>query len=81
MAVIEFKDLPCGFQWGAAKVERLFSDDEKGFVTLGIETPKGQIQVYVTKTGKIRVHGQDGREWLPTDAAIAERTMGGNNSD
>ena len=23
------------------------------------------IQVYVTKTGKIRIHGKDGREWLP----------------
>lgn len=55
-----------GFKWGAAEVTRLFSRD--GWVTIGIKTPKGEWQVYVTKTGKLRVYGPDAREWWPVDA-------------
>jgi hypothetical protein len=61
---IEYKELKYGFKYGAAKVTRLFSDEKKGWVTLGVETPKSVIQVYVTKTGKIRIHSSDGGEWL-----------------
>jgi hypothetical protein len=61
--VIPYEELQYGFQYGAAKVTRLFSDKKKGWVTLGIETPKQTIQVYVTKTGKIRIHDSDG-EWF-----------------
>ncbi len=61
--VIPFAELQYGFQYGAAKVTRLFSDEKKGWVTLGIETPKQTIQVYVTKTGKVRIHDSDG-EWF-----------------
>ena len=64
-AVIPFEELKYGFKYGAAKVTRLCSDDKKGWVTLGIETPKQTIQVYVTKTGKIRIHDSDG-EWFRT---------------
>jgi len=62
--LIEYKELKYGFKYGAAKVTRLFSDEKKGWVTLGVETPKSVIQVYVTKTGKIRIHSRDGGEWL-----------------
>ena len=61
--VITYEELKYGFQYGAAKVTRLFSDKKKGWVTLGIETPKQTIQVYVTKTGKIRIHDSEG-EWF-----------------
>lgn len=54
-----------GFNWGAAEVTRLFSDETKGWVTVGVKTPKGEIQVYVSKTGKIRVHDKSGAEWKP----------------
>lgn len=60
---VPFAELPYGFQYGAAKVTRLFSDEKKGCITLGIETPKQAIQVYVTKTGKIRINDSDG-EWF-----------------
>ena len=43
-----------GFQFGAAKVER-WTKDKRGGVVIGITTPKETIQVYVTKTGKVRV--------------------------
>jgi len=52
---IPYAELQYGFQYGAAKVTRVCSDDQKGWVVLGIETPRQQIQVYVTKTGKIRI--------------------------
>ena len=47
-----------GFEWGCATISRLFSDDKKGWVTLGIKTPKTKgdyMQIYITRTGKIRV--------------------------
>lgn len=60
---IPFAELSYGFQYGAAKVTRVCSDDKKGWITLEIATPKQSIQVYVTKTGKIRIHDKDG-EWF-----------------
>jgi len=49
-----------GFEWGAANVRRLFSRD--GWVTIGIDAGKNSLQIYVTKTGKIRIHDENG-EW------------------
>ena len=60
---IPYAELPYGFQFGAAKISRICSDDKNGWVVLDIETPKQTIQVYVTKTGKIRIHDSKG-EWL-----------------
>jgi hypothetical protein len=64
MQKIHFANTQYGFEWGAAKIERCFSDDKKKTVTLRITTDKGEIQVYVTKTGKVRVHDYCG-EWKP----------------
>jgi len=52
---IHYEETQYGFDYGAAKVNRLFSDEKKGWVVIGVDTPKGQTQVYVTKTGKVRV--------------------------
>ena len=49
-----------GFQFGAALVERAASHKEA--VTVMVTTPKGSLQIYVTKTGKIRVYS-NGHEW------------------
>ena len=54
-----------GFSWGPALVERLCSDDKKGWVYMAVTTgkhPQG-IQIYVTKTGKVRVFSAKG-EWV-----------------
>ncbi len=61
-----YQETPYGFEWEAAKIERLFSDKKKGWVTIGITTPKHPhgIQIYVTKTGKVRIHSE-GVEWKP----------------
>ena len=65
---MHYKETKYGFEYGNAKVNRLFSDEEEGWVTIGIESSKylgsKAIQIYVTKTGKIRIHSNDG-EWFP----------------
>jgi hypothetical protein len=55
-----------GFNWGPLNIERACSDDKKGWVLLLVKTEKYQsgIEVYVTKTGKVRVFGS-GKEWKP----------------
>lgn len=66
-------ETPYGFEWGAAKIERCFSDAKQGWVTVLLTTPKYPkgIQIYVTKTGKVRIFGAPGkdepREWLPVE--------------
>jgi len=56
-----------GFEFGSAKVQRQVSDTKKGWIVLGLETPKHSdgkaIQVYVTKTGKVRISDHRG-EWI-----------------
>lgn len=69
-SIVEYKELEYGFKYGAAKVTRLFSDEKKGWVTLGIETPKASVQIYVTKTGKIRVFTPGGGEWFKSERTI-----------
>lgn len=62
---MNYKETMFGFEWGSALVERCFSDKKKGWVTLLLNTKKESLQIYVTRTGKIRIHGNNGREWKP----------------
>lgn len=66
--LMHYAETRYGFEYGAARVSRIFSDEKKGCITLGIETPKHSghdgLQVHVTKTGKVRIFGQHG-EWVP----------------
>ena len=55
------------FIWGSAEVTRLASDDKKGWVLMEINTPKEKLQVYVTKTGKVRIHNKNNKELLTVD--------------
>jgi hypothetical protein len=59
--MVHYKENEYGFEYGAMKVERLMSDDKKGWAILGVSSAKSKLQIYVTKTGKIRVH-KDGVE-------------------
>lgn len=49
----ESKTTQYGFQYGAALVERYAS--HKGYVIVGIKTPKQRLELTVTPTGLIRV--------------------------
>ncbi len=71
-----FKETQYGFEWGNAKMTRGFSRD--GWVTMLLETDKykagREIQIYVTKTGKVRIHDSTGEWTPPTRAAKSART-------
>ena len=59
-----------GFNWGPMKVERGFSDEPKGWAVLLLKTKKHPygIQIYVTKTGKVRVFTAKGELGAPQEA-------------
>lgn len=65
---MHYAETKYGFEWGSAKISRVFSDEKKGWITLAIDTPKYKgneaLQVYVTKTGKVRISDKSG-EWSP----------------
>jgi hypothetical protein len=44
-----------GFKYGPVEIRRNFHGDKSGWVGFGIKTKKSHIQVYVTKTGKVRL--------------------------
>ena len=58
------KRIEHGIEWGSSKMTLLFRDDKKQWVTWGLDTPKHSLQIYVTKTGKVRIHDKHG-EWTP----------------
>lgn len=61
--MLHFAETKYGFEFGAAKVTRITSDEKKGWVLIGVETPKNKhVQIYVTKTGKVRISDERG-EW------------------
>jgi hypothetical protein len=49
-----------GFNWGSAKIERCCSCPKSGWIDLTIITPRDEVHVYVTKTGKVRVYNKKG---------------------
>jgi hypothetical protein len=64
---IRFKPTDFGFEWGAVTVTRCISDDTKGFVAMSVKTAKTELQVYVTKTGKMKIrvfNYTNGHEWI-----------------
>ena len=61
--IIPFENTQYGFNYGAAEITRILSDKKTGHVTLGLKTPKRAIQIYVTKTGKVRIFSNG--EWTP----------------
>jgi len=61
--MIEYKETKFGFCYGSAEITRCCSCEKKGWVILSLATPKAQLQIYVTKTGKVRVFDAGGKEW------------------
>ncbi len=61
---LHFKETKYGFEYGAADISRCCSDDKKGWIVLQLITKKHPtgLQIYVTKTGKVRIHDNK-REW------------------
>ena len=61
-----------GYTFGPVTVERACSDDKAGWVAMLLKTAKhpNGIQLYVTKSGKVRIFGKD--EWTPPKKEIAK---------
>ena len=58
---VPYRATDYGFAWGALEVERVASDAKKGWVVIGLDTRRAKVQVYATKTGKVRIY-LDGKE-------------------
>lgn len=58
-----YEETRYGFRYGPAEISRHISDDKKGWVLLGLKTPKfdgtDELQIYITKTGKVVIYGPD----------------------
>lgn len=68
---MHYAETKYGFEYGSSNVRRMFSDENRGWVMLGIETPKytggNALQIYVTKTGKVRIFDNRGEWSSPTE--------------
>ena len=53
---MQIQRTPYGFDWSCAKIACLASGEKKGLIYLGVTTPKDSIEVYITKSGKMRVY-------------------------
>ena len=54
-----------GFEFGSLIVNRACCDDNLGWVVVQVQVPKKNqsLQIYATKTGKIRITSHEG-EWI-----------------
>jgi len=57
--MIRYEETKYGFNYGALEISRLFSNQNAGWIIIRLKTPKEDLQVYVTKTGKVRIFGKD----------------------
>ena len=65
---MNYSETRYGFTYGPVTIERCISDEKKGCVVLRLQTDKhrygNDIQIYATRTGKVRIHSESG-EWNP----------------
>lgn len=59
---MHYKHTQYGFEYGALNISRCCSDDKQGWVYVTLETPKKRVDVYATKTGKIRFFDENSKE-------------------
>lgn len=53
---------PFGFEYGAATITRIHGDVANGWVVMSLKTPKTDLQIYVTKTGLVKIHDAAGNK-------------------
>lgn len=63
--MIHYAETKYGFEYGSITIERCCSDEKKKWVVLMLKTNKypNGIQIYATKTGKVRISNYGGKEW------------------
>ena len=52
---MEYNEDQYGFTWGPLTLHRICHDEKKGWCVLEANSKKHTVQIYCTKTGKIRV--------------------------
>ena len=68
---MDYEETKFGFQWNGTKIERCCSDAKAGWSVFTIETPKKSLQLYVTRTGKVRIFdSKTTEEWFPNKKNI-----------
>lgn len=69
--MIKYQPTVYGFIYGNAEVERIFSDEKTGKVFMSLKTSNDELQISVTKTGKIRIFSKkyitEIKEWKYTE--------------
>ena len=61
---VHFAITKYGFEYGNAKIERLMSDEKRGWVIIQLKSDKADMQIYITRTGKVRVLSCGGKVWF-----------------
>ena len=59
---IHYKETQYGFDYGGLSITRCCSDDKQGWVYISLKTDKKRVDVYVTKTGKMRFFDGNSKE-------------------
>lgn len=63
---MHYKEIPYGFEIGAASITVCSCDERRGCATVLLTTPRHlgekEIQIYITKSGKIRIFSEH-KEW------------------
>lgn len=59
---MHYKHTQYGFEYGALKIERCCSDEKQGWVYVSFRSAKKRVDVYVTKTGKMRFYDENSKE-------------------
>lgn len=56
------EETPFGFRWGPLEITRAIDDYKRGVIVTQLKTKRHMMDVYVTRTGKIRIFDK-GQEW------------------
>lgn len=51
-----YEETQYGFNWGALRIERMHSDKQTGAIYLGLTSDRRSLDLYVTRTGKMRLY-------------------------
>ena len=61
---MNYEETKHGFDYGAVSIRRCCSDEKTGWVILSLKTSKKDLQIYITKTGKVRIYNYPNEgEW------------------
>ena len=60
---IPYAETRYGFKWGGGEFRRVCDRKSDGSTVTQLRTDRTALDIYVTRTGKVRVFTHDGGEW------------------